>query len=142
LPNDKPSVTDKAVLVDASGAAIARGARPVPVVYPKPAWVEQGPHAMSDKMMPSACEVDITGVISMYARQKASGEPAALVDRNNNYADDPLPTFGNRAVVKVPRFQELMRHVCKNGFERRTAMTMGYTANVLEEVFGNYMGCG
>jgi len=44
---------------------------------------------MSDKLMPSACEVDITGALSMYALQLASGQPSALVDWNNNYADDP-----------------------------------------------------
>ncbi|HEX3052049.1 MAG TPA: L-fucose/L-arabinose isomerase family protein [Aggregatilineaceae bacterium] len=44
---------------------------------------------MSEQLMPSACEVDITGVASMYALQLASGTPAALVDWNNNYADDP-----------------------------------------------------
>ena len=43
---------------------------------------------MSDKMMPSACEVDITGVLSMYALQLASDQPAALVDWNNNYAGE------------------------------------------------------
>ena len=44
---------------------------------------------MSNKMMPSACETDITGLASMYALQLASGEPAAIVDLNNNYGDDP-----------------------------------------------------
>ena len=44
---------------------------------------------MSEKLMPSACEVDITGVASMYALQLASGTPSALVDWNNNYGDDP-----------------------------------------------------
>ena len=44
---------------------------------------------MSDRLMPSACEVDITGVASMYALQLASGTPSALVDWNNNYGDDP-----------------------------------------------------
>ncbi len=44
---------------------------------------------MSDQLMPSACEVDVTGVVSMYALQLASGQPAALVDWNNNYANDP-----------------------------------------------------
>lgn len=39
---------------------------------------------MSDRLMPSACEVDITGVVSMYALQLASGTPSALVDWNNN----------------------------------------------------------
>ncbi|CAN5609382.1 L-fucose/L-arabinose isomerase family protein [soil metagenome] len=43
---------------------------------------------MSENMMPSACEVDVTGTLSMYAMQLASGSPSALVDWNNNYADD------------------------------------------------------
>lgn len=44
---------------------------------------------MSDQLMPSACEVDVTGLVSMYALQLASGKPSALVDWNNNYAGDP-----------------------------------------------------
>jgi len=44
---------------------------------------------MSEQLMPSACEVDITGVASMYALQLATDQPAALVDWNNNYAGDP-----------------------------------------------------
>ncbi|MBO9617516.1 MAG: L-fucose/L-arabinose isomerase family protein [Niabella sp.] len=43
---------------------------------------------MSENMLPSACEVDVTGTLSMYALQLASGSPSALVDWNNNYADD------------------------------------------------------
>jgi L-fucose isomerase-like protein len=43
---------------------------------------------MSEKFLPSACEVDITGVLTMYAMQLAGQTPAALVDWNNNYADD------------------------------------------------------
>ena len=42
----------------------------------------------SEGMIPSACEVDVTGTLSMYALQLASGSPSALVDWNNNYADD------------------------------------------------------
>ena len=145
----------------------------------------------SDKLVPSGCEVDITGVISMYALQLASGKPSALVDWNNNYAmeggqvravplrqlgqellcgeagdelwrnpgdrarpgqhlrhglgraaapspltfarittddrngkiktyvgegritDDPLDTFGSRAVVEIQDLQRLLRYVCK-----------------------------
>jgi L-fucose isomerase-like protein len=44
---------------------------------------------MSQQLLPSACEVDITGVASMYALQLASGTPSALIDWNNNYGDDP-----------------------------------------------------
>ena len=44
---------------------------------------------MSDDLMPSACETDIAGTVSMYALTLASGKPAALVDWNNNYDDHP-----------------------------------------------------
>lgn len=43
---------------------------------------------MSEGFMPSACEVDVLGVLTMYAMQLAAGSPAALVDWNNNYGDD------------------------------------------------------
>ncbi len=172
---------------------------------------------MSENLMPSACEVDITGVASMYALTLASSQPSALVDWNNNYAndlnkcvlfhcgnwgksflgsevkmanaeilattlgtentygtvagrtpagpftyarittddragmirtyvgdgqfvDDPLDTFGSRAVVEVPDLQKLMRHVCKHGFEHHAAMAAASSAGVLAEAFGNYMG--
>ena len=44
---------------------------------------------MSNELLPSACETDVTGVIGMYAMALASGKPSALVDWNNNYANDP-----------------------------------------------------
>jgi L-fucose isomerase-like protein len=171
---------------------------------------------MSEKLMPSACEVDVTGVVSMYALQLASGRPSALVDWNNNYADDPnkcvlfhcgnwaksflpdaqiktaeilgtmlgehctygavagrtpagpmtyarvttddpedeircyvgegrftddpLETFGARAVVEVPGLQELMRSVCMNGFEHHVAISASQCAEVLHEAFEDYLG--
>ncbi len=170
---------------------------------------------MSEQLMPSACEVDVTGVVSMYALQLASNTPSALVDWNNNYADnpdkcvlfhcgnwaksffgdefkmeyapilgstlgdentygvvsgrtpagpfsfarvttddrhgvikayigdgmfvdDPLETFGSRAVVEVPGLQSLMRHICKNGFEHHAAMNASHSAAVLAEAFETY----
>jgi L-fucose isomerase-like protein len=53
---------------------------------------------------------------------------------------DPLATFGSRAVVKVPRLQELMKHVCKHGFEHHAAMNGSHTASVLNEAFSTYFG--
>lgn len=44
---------------------------------------------MSNGLMPSACEVDICGVVGMYALALASELPSALIDWNNNYGDDP-----------------------------------------------------
>ena len=171
---------------------------------------------MSENMLPSACEVDVTGTLTMYAMQLASGSPSALVDWNNNYADDenkcvlfhcgnwaksflpdiqisnapilgtsvgventygaldgrtpampltygristddpkgvikvyigegeltndPLNTFGNRAVAKIGNLQGLMNHVCKNGFEHHVVMNASNTAAILKEALGNYMG--
>ncbi|HTG66695.1 MAG TPA: L-fucose/L-arabinose isomerase family protein, partial [Flavobacterium sp.] len=64
---------------------------------------------MSENMLPSACEVDVTGTLSMYAMQLASGSPSALVDWNNNYADDPekcvLFHCGNWAKSFLPDIQ-------------------------------------
>lgn len=40
---------------------------------------------MGEKLMPSACEVDVAGAISMYALALAAGAPPALLDWNNNY---------------------------------------------------------
>lgn len=170
---------------------------------------------MSENMLPSACEVDVTGTLTMYAMQLASDSPSALVDWNNNYADneekcvlfhcgnwaksflpdvtistapilgtdvgeentvgalegrtpaseltygrlstddaegiikayfgegeltdDPLNTFGTRAVAQIPNLQELMRYVCKNGFEHHVVMNASKTANVLEEAVSNYL---
>jgi L-fucose isomerase-like protein len=44
---------------------------------------------MSDVNLPSACEMDVCGTISMYALTLASQTPSALLDWNNNYGEDP-----------------------------------------------------
>jgi L-fucose isomerase-like protein len=171
---------------------------------------------MSEQMLPSACEVDIAGVVSMYALQLASGRPSALVDWNNNYGgdaekcvlfhcgnwakeflsevriatapilgttlgeentfgalegrtgsgpltfgristedatgrirayvgegeftDDPLDTFGTRAVVRVPGLPNLMHIVCQEGFEHHAAMNRSHCAAAVSEALGRYLG--
>lgn len=61
---------------------------------------------MSENLMPSACEVDVTGVLTMYAMQLASLSPSALVDWNNNYGreEDKCVLFhcGNWAKSFLP----------------------------------------
>jgi L-fucose isomerase-like protein len=171
---------------------------------------------MSEQMLPSACEVDIAGVVAMYALQLAGGSPSALVDWNNNYGgdpekcvffhcgnwakdflpdiriatapilgttlgeentfgalegrtlagpvtfgrvstddlagkisayvgegeftDDPLKTFGTRAVVKVAGLPALMHVICQNGFEHHAAMNRSHTAAAVAEALGRYLG--
>ncbi|MDR2450103.1 MAG: fucose isomerase [Prevotellaceae bacterium] len=43
---------------------------------------------LGEKLLPAACEVDIAGAVSMYALTLASGRPSALLDWNNNFAED------------------------------------------------------
>ncbi|HTV10236.1 MAG TPA: L-fucose/L-arabinose isomerase family protein [Acidimicrobiales bacterium] len=49
---------------------------------------------LSDSLRPSACELDVGGVVSMLVLQAASGGPSAILDWNNNVDDDP-----NKAIV-------------------------------------------
>ena len=43
---------------------------------------------LGQKLIPCACETDLTGVLSMYALMLASGTPSALLDWNNNFGED------------------------------------------------------
>ena len=171
---------------------------------------------MSEKLMPSACEVDVAGTVAMYALQLASGKPSGLVDWNNNYGsdsdkcvffhcgnwakdflpdiriatapilgtvlgeentvgalagrtqagpvtfaristhdlsgtiraysgegmftDDPLETFGTKAVVRIPQLQSLMRHICRRGFEHHVAMNGSLCAASVAEALQLYLG--
>jgi L-fucose isomerase-like protein len=65
---------------------------------------------MSENMLPSACEVDVTGTLTMYAMQLASNSLSALVDWNNNYDQDEekcvLFHCGNWAKKFPPRFKD------------------------------------
>jgi len=43
---------------------------------------------MNDRGIPAACEVDVGNAVTMYALSRASGNRAAVLDWNNNYADE------------------------------------------------------
>lgn len=43
---------------------------------------------MGEKLMPSACEVDVAGAVAMYVLALAACTPSALLDWNNNFAED------------------------------------------------------
>ncbi len=63
---------------------------------------------MSESLIPSACEVDVLGTLSMYALTLASETPSALLDWNNNYGDNP-----NKAVCF--HCSNLPKHFFKQG---------------------------
>jgi L-fucose isomerase-like protein len=172
---------------------------------------------LGQKLIPCACETDLTGVVSMYTLMLATGTPSALLDWNNNFGDDrnmcvcthcsnypkdfmqnevelgsldvlgtvlgqedtfgavkgkvapgPLTYFristddpmgiiksylgegeitkdpygmdGGIAVTKIPNLQQLMKFMCKNGFEHHVAMGRGHVAGIIEEAVDTYLG--
>jgi L-fucose isomerase-like protein len=44
---------------------------------------------LNDRGFPAACELDVCNAITMYALSLASGNPATVLDWNNNYGEDP-----------------------------------------------------
>lgn len=43
---------------------------------------------LGEKGIPQACEMDVTGALTMYALSLAAGTPAGYLDWNNNFGDD------------------------------------------------------
>lgn len=70
---------------------------------------------------------DLTGKINAYVSE---GE----------FTDDPLNTFGTRAVVKVLNLPKLMHVICENGFEHHAAMSRSHCADAVAEALGRYKG--
>ncbi|NJN84118.1 MAG: fucose isomerase [Caldilineaceae bacterium] len=56
------------------------------------------------------------------------------------FTDDPLLTFGGYGVVKVPKLQELLQHICENGFEHHVSVNPSRTAGPIFEVLTKYKG--
>jgi L-fucose isomerase-like protein len=86
---------------------------------------------MSENLIPSACEVDVMGTLSMHALALASETPSALLDWNNNYGDDP-----NKAVCF--HCSNLPKHFFKDvrmDFQEIIAGTVGK-----ENTFGTCVG--
>ncbi|MEP7284227.1 MAG: L-fucose/L-arabinose isomerase family protein [Chloroflexota bacterium] len=55
------------------------------------------------------------------------------------FTDDPLETFGGYGVVKIPRFQELLAHICENGYEHHVSINQTKVAPILNEALSKYM---
>jgi L-fucose isomerase-like protein len=51
-----------------------------------------------------------------------------------------IPTKGGVANCHVVRLQDLLRYVCKNGFEHHVCFVRSHVAGILEEALSNYMG--
>lgn len=56
-----------------------------------------------------------------------------------SFTDDPLDTFGTKAVVRVPGLQSLMQRICKRGFEHHAAMNGSHCASSVREALETYL---
>lgn len=70
---------------------------------------------------------DITGKLRAYVGE---GE----------FTDDPLLTFGGYGVVKVPRLQELLQHICEEGYEHHVSVNPARVAGAVAEALTKYAG--
>jgi L-fucose isomerase-like protein len=70
-----------------------------------------------------------------------NGKIAAYVGQGE-LTNDPLKTFGGYGVVRIPKFQNLLRYICENGFEHHVAINLSQTAGALREALHKYMGWG
>jgi L-fucose isomerase-like protein len=69
----------------------------------------------------------------------AAGKIRAYVGEGE-LTDDPLETFGGYGVVRIPRFQKLLSHICENGFEHHVAVNPTRLAAGVKEALGKYLG--
>ena len=53
---------------------------------------------------------------------------------------DPITTFGGHGVARIPRLQDLLRHICANGLEHHVAINPSCVAGAVEEAFTRYLG--
>ncbi len=56
-----------------------------------------------------------------------------------NFTGDPVETFGGFGVVEVPRFQELLAHICDNGYEHHVSVNQAHVAGAIDEAFSKYL---
>ncbi len=85
----------------------------------------------SESMVPAACEVDVMGALAMYVLELASGKPAALMDWNNNFGDDPDKVI----LFHCSNFAPSFFATCRMSYQHIIAGTVGK-----ENTFGTVVG--
>ncbi len=56
------------------------------------------------------------------------------------FTRDPLATFGGAGVVRIAKFQELLRYICEQGFEHHVAANLSRSAAAVHEAATKYLG--
>jgi L-fucose isomerase-like protein len=53
---------------------------------------------------------------------------------------DPYGMDGGIAVTEIPNLQQLMKYLCKNGYEHHVGMCRGHVSDIIEEAVNTYLG--
>ena len=56
------------------------------------------------------------------------------------FTDDPFKMLGSIAVCRVPRLQQLLKYICREGFEHHVSMVRTHCAAVIAEAATTYLG--
>jgi L-fucose isomerase-like protein len=56
------------------------------------------------------------------------------------FTDDPYGMDGGIAVTRVPNLQQLLKFMCKEGFEHHVAMTRGNVSHIIKDAVETYLG--
>jgi L-fucose isomerase-like protein len=67
------------------------------------------------------------------------GKMRAYVGEGEMTSDRP-DSFGGYGVLRVPRLQELLQHICRNGYEHHVAVNLSHKAQAIAEALSNYKG--
>jgi L-fucose isomerase-like protein len=58
------------------------------------------------------------------------------------FTNDAYAMDGGIAVTRIPNLQQLMKYMCKNGFEHHVAMVRGNVSHIIHEAVETYLGWG
>ena len=53
---------------------------------------------------------------------------------------DPMTTFGGYGVAQIPHLQELLHHICENGYEHHVGINPSLVASAVNEALSKYLG--
>jgi L-fucose isomerase-like protein len=67
------------------------------------------------------------------------GKMRAYCGEGEITADRPQ-SFGGYGVVRVPQLQQLLQHICRNGFEHHVSVNRSHFGKAVAEALGNYKG--
>ena len=94
------------------------------------------PYFVGEKTLPAKTKVALACCLNMCGAVHCSDIAILGIHRVAPETDHP----NVNKICEIPNLQDLMKFMCKNGFEHHVGMVRGHVAGILEEAIGNYLG--